>query len=292
MRLDVQTSDVRLAQRLCRLVPKGLPGSLLHEVAYLHPADIRNQNHSAGARARGHPALSTEGEVAGTEQDEEVDDLSWSEEWPSNKPSKSSRAPTTDGGSAGSVGRPAFRGLASDATEPQEIDPEALTFGAPRSGGTRERRPPRQASQEPARERCGPTPRTSSRERDATDQNAMAIVARFAENELGGKVRRVDDMNFGWDIEVELDGTTWLIEVKGFAAGSSSFIITRNELRAAESEPNFRVAVVSGVGGRSGSIAFIPDFFSVVDADQLNPMSWSVEDWTRLPHEVRPWTLD
>lgn len=232
------------------------------------------------------------GDVSGAE-DEEDDDLGWSDEWPSEKPTKHRDPSSTGGGSGSTRSRgPAFRGLVSDAAEQEQIDPDSVTFGEPRSGGVRQPKAPRQSPQRDVGQHAPPAPRVSARERDATDQNAMAIVSRFAEVELGAKVNRVDDLNLGWDLELEVDGTTLLVEVKGFAAGSSSFIITRNELRAAESEPNYRVAVVSGVGGRSGVIAFITDFAGSLDPEQLNPMSWAVEEWTRLPHEVRPWKVE
>jgi hypothetical protein len=268
----------------------------LPEPEDLLTAVVKDEDGEPVTGEEGADVASEPSEVAGDVSeaaDEEDDDLGWSDEWPSEKPTKH-RDPASTGGGLGSArsGGPAFRGLVSDAAEPEQIDLDSVTFGEPRSGGVRQPKAPRQSPQRDIGEHAPPAPRVSARERDATDQNAMAIVSRFAEVELGAKVNRVDDLNLGWDLELELDGATLLVEVKGFAAGSSSFIITRNELRAAGSEANYRVAVVSGVGGRSGSIAFITDFAGSLDPEQLKPMSWAVEEWTRLPHEVRPWKVE
>ncbi len=119
---------------------------------------------------------------------------------------------------------------------------------------------------------------------------AGAAPRRFAESELNATVKRVDRFNFGWDLELSLDGQRVLVEVKGFRGESSSFIITRKELRAARTEADYRVAVVTGLRNGGGSIVIIPGFGSAVDEAQLEPMSWQVADRPSLAHESHTWS--
>jgi Domain of unknown function (DUF3883) len=174
----------------------------------------------------------------------------------------------------------------SDRSDP--IDPIRVTFGPP--GPVRASDATRRWRSRPDRTQVLETgaswPRVSTNARELTGTDAIAVVTKFAEEELGAEVTRVDHLNLGWDLELRIGDQQLLVEVEGHAGSSSSFILTRNELRAARSGPAFRLAIVTGLEVGEGVIALITDASDLRDDDRLTPVSWQVDD---LPHTAYPW---
>jgi hypothetical protein len=249
-------------------------------------------------------SASVDGIALDGELEDDEGDMDWSDAWPDtggaqgegSKPSSSpeTRLPGSGGAEPGRGGPGRFRGLHREEAEQEPIDPERLAFTrvscSPGNAPTT-RRPVERGEGDDGDEQAGEAPATRvlGADRDATEQNAIAVFTRFAESELNARVKRVDRFNFGWDLELSIGGQRILVEVKGFGGESAGFIITRKELRAAKAEADYRVAIVTGLRSGAGTIVMIPAFGSAVDEAQLEPMSWQVADWESLPHESHTW---
>lgn len=188
-------------------------------------------------------------------------------------------SPETEGtGASTSV----FSGLPTRRVETvSDLDPAAITFEpAPlinaREGSSKS------ASSRSSGAGSSPGPRSST-DRQKIEQDAIQIAISYAERELGAQVRRVDDQNLGWDLELRLPDDSWLVEVKGFAASSSNLILTRRELDAARTHRDYRIFVVTGVAGKEGAIFTIANPGPHLVSESLEPMSWAVS-WANLPN--------
>jgi hypothetical protein len=267
----------------------------------LRDGDETTERSNEAAESKSRLPATPDDTTAIADADEEGDgELDWSDAWPEGNEGTgtsrsqighgSPRGRATAGRGDGSFGR--FRGLQSEDTEQEPLDPASLSFTrSTRSlGAAPSRRSSARADDELAEDETPPR-RVPGADRDATDRDAITVFTRFAEAELGVTVKRVDKFNFGWDLELAIDGQRVLVEVKGFAGDSSSFIVTRNELRAARTAAtDYRVAIVTGLRSGGGAIAIIPKFGSMFDEAQLQPMSWQVADWATVPHESHAWT--
>lgn len=127
-------------------------------------------------------------------------------------------------------------------------------------------------------------------DRRATEKAAEDVAISFLQTRYAATVERVGDKNLGWDLTATLpDGNRLLVEVKGFAARSPDFVITRGELRAAHARPEYRVCVVTGVAAKNGEVAWIEDTAALLADDYLDPYQWTVRDWPRCAHESLAW---
>ena len=81
------------------------------------------------------------------------------------------------------------------------------------------------------------------------------------------------------------------IEVKG-TSGETSFIITRNERRAAsdpEIGPRHAVYWVANAGSpQKAEIRRFPSIGLHITEDVLDPRQWQGSDWSALPHQIIP----
>lgn len=73
---------------------------------------------------------------------------------------------------------------------------------------------------------------------------AERVVTEHYENS-GWVVVRVAHLNRGWDLTASRDGQEVHLEVKGVSSSLPSVLVTRNELRAAERDPAWSLAVVT-----------------------------------------------
>lgn len=82
--------------------------------------------------------------------------------------------------------------------------------------------------------------------RDAVEAAAMAHMTAFYEAQ-GLVVHDVSDKNLGYDLRVEDAAETplHLVEVKGTSTGAEGFYISRNERRCANTDPAWRLAIVT-----------------------------------------------
>lgn len=82
--------------------------------------------------------------------------------------------------------------------------------------------------------------------RDAVEAAAMAHMTAFYEAQ-GLVVHDVSDKNLGYDLRVEDAAQTplHLVEVKGTSAREEGFYISRNERRCANTDPAWRLAIVT-----------------------------------------------
>jgi hypothetical protein len=221
--------------------------------------------------------------------DHSADDLSWSEPWPEE-------ADGQDGGNGGgsaatsSARRGGSKGTALEPLEVSaEVDVERVVFGRA-ADGPQESGPSTAQSRRPSAGTGKDSPRTNEAERTVTEHDAMAVVTKFVEKELGGIVRRVDHLNLGWDIEATVPEGEWFIEVKGFAGDSSGFVITKNERAAAYAEEGFRVAIVTGLANGEGRISILERVGTNLERTVRVPMSWSVDDWKTWADQTSyPW---
>jgi len=127
--------------------------------------------------------------------------------------------------------------------------------------------------------------------RRAVERRAIEVAMKFAlENYDCTGVRDVQEENKGWDLEVVDDGGWWPLEVKGFGAGVTAFILSRNELRAAKSRSDYRLLLVTGVAGQSGEIVELVNPGAWLSEEQLEPMSWAIVNWTERVSERHGWT--
>jgi hypothetical protein len=86
--------------------------------------------------------------------------------------------------------------------------------------------------------------------RGLTEQNARVEAAAMScvvadYTAAGYVVEDVSDQNLGWDLEASTSSEFVPIEVKGCSGPEPSFFLTSNELRAAEEEPGWVVAIVT-----------------------------------------------
>ena len=175
-----------------------------------------------------------------------------------------------------------------------------MTFGEPTRVSERGATGPR--ASRAGRPRTGDRPGagTSGRLSDAavarrkeTGSDAEDIATRFLELNHGAVVEKVGELNLGWDVTATLpDGVVWHVEVKGFSGTSPDFVITRNELLTARTDPAYRICIVAEVAERSGYLAWIEDTEDLLAADYLDPLQWSVLRWNRVEPLRFPWSRD
>jgi hypothetical protein len=95
--------------------------------------------------------------------------------------------------------------------------------------------------------------------------------------------------NLGWDLEFDFGGDKWWpVEVKGFGGAIESFIITRNERRAAGDEDEYRLLLVGGTRAGGGPVLVLRPGPWLIDAD-LEPMSWVVREWDKGIDRTMSW---
>jgi hypothetical protein len=73
---------------------------------------------------------------------------------------------------------------------------------------------------------------------------AEAVVQRHYET-AGWTITRVAHLKCGWDLTASRDGQELHVEVKGVSSSMPSVLLTRNELRIAETDPEWSLAVVT-----------------------------------------------
>ena len=71
----------------------------------------------------------------------------------------------------------------------------------------------------------------------------------------GWEVTRVAHPNCGWDLTAARDGQEAHLEVKGVSSSMPSVLLTRNELRRAETDPEWVLAVVTNALSASPALA-------------------------------------
>lgn len=133
----------------------------------------------------------------------------------------------------------------------------------------------------PADRRWRERQRESPNEEDrrVAEDNAMRIVQRYLEQELGMRVEDVSHRNLGWDLEASLNDETWQVEVKGLSGRPTTFILTVNERNAAQNYPNFKIALVGHNRHNGGDIHLLSDIEQQLQEDDLTPMAWSINGW-------------
>ena len=129
-------------------------------------------------------------------------------------------------------------------------------------------------------------------DRREIEASAIETAIDYARNHLGAvEVRDVQLANRGWDLEfVFRDGSWWPVEVKGFGMTASRFILTKNELKAAKREQNYRLLLVTGVLAASGQVLCLERFGFSLDTVDLSPMSWIVSSWEDSVASVTEWS--
>jgi hypothetical protein len=134
------------------------------------------------------------------------------------------------------------------------------------------------------------SPVSGSSSRDDTELAAEDIAISFLRRRYAAHVERVGHLKLGWDLTATLPaGDELLVEVKGFAVRSPDFVITRRELGAARQRSGYRLCVVTGVAGTSGTLAWFDDVPALVQDKHLSPYQWVVHDWAAAAHELHPW---
>lgn len=117
----------------------------------------------------------------------------------------------------------------------------------------------------------------------------MVIGAALGES-LGAEVTWVEKENRGWDLEFDFGDSCWPVEVKGMAGEFEGFVLTRNERRAAETEPEFRFLVVTGLRGPRGEVALIRAADNPLEDAELEPLSWVLEGWREMQMTRSSWS--
>jgi hypothetical protein len=125
--------------------------------------------------------------------------------------------------------------------------------------------------------------------RDEVEGRAMVIGAALGES-LGAEVTWVEKENRGWDLEFDFGDSCWPVEVKGMAGEFEGFVLTRNERRAAETEPEFRFLVVTGLRGPRGEVALIRAADNPLEDAELEPLSWVLEGWREMQMTRSSWS--
>ena len=171
-----------------------------------------------------------------------------------------------------------------------DIDIPKLQFGKPRKPGDSESKvrpptsPPKPSTQKQRGSRKPPS--------KSIETTAIDIIKRYGEEVLGVAIKDRQSENIGWDLEFHYpDGRRELVEVKG-SQHDEGFIVTRNELEAARSEPNHILFFVHNLRGMNGpSIAWFDDFGTDVNEEHLKAISYDVRKWRTLGHKVIDITL-
>jgi hypothetical protein len=133
----------------------------------------------------------------------------------------------------------------------------------------------------------------SSATRRAVELKAIEVAKKFGRERYHCvEVRDVQEENKGWDLEFVTGDRWWPVEVKGFAAGASAFILSRNELRAAMDHGDYCILVVTGMGAGAGEVIEFLNPRSWLSEEQLEPMSWSVTKWAERPLRRFAWSSD
>ena len=220
---------------------------------------------------------------------EEPGDLEFATAWPDELPSDDSGATTT--GSAGGTG-PRTSPFASP-RQAAVVDPERLRFGdaSPRPATPRGTSGTKSPNRDATRSGGGRS-KTTAADRERTEETAIAVVTRWAEDELGASVKRVDHLNLGWDLEAETADRTILLEVKGISGNATTIIVTPNELDAAMTFPDHVIAVVTGTDIGRGKLALISDLGTQLDPSDLTPMAWALDQWETYEHDGLHWRQD
>jgi hypothetical protein len=116
---------------------------------------------------------------------------------------------------------------------------------------------------------------------EEVDDRAMRLVQAYGES-MGARVERVDREYRGWDLEFHFEHETWPVEVKGMAQESRGFVVTRNELRAARTEPEYRFIVVTGLRAGHGLLTVVRATNEQLDPARLEALSWLMTPWRSL----------
>lgn len=182
-------------------------------------------------------------------------------------------------------------------TPPKYVDPARVRFG-------QLRRPERPAARAHGQHRSNRQPSTvrhaagapSSADLTALSANAvveeaaMKIVERYGY--VVGKALQVRDVhteNKGWDLEFELAGGRVVpVEVKG-SSGTTPFVITRNEWRAARENSHYLLLHVVNVADPArAAIRIFRHLGERLSEQHMAPTSWVVHGWFELEPEEMP----
>lgn len=137
-------------------------------------------------------------------------------------------------------------------------------------------------------------PSVSSERRRAAELGAIQVATQYAREELGCvDVRDVQEDNKGWDLEFLFESNEWWpVEVKGFSATASAFILTRNEVAAAREHREYRVLLVTGIDKGTGELVVLEDPGSWLHEDDLEAMAWAIRDWREHTGVRLAWAAD
>jgi hypothetical protein len=256
-----------------------------NDVEDLEELDLGTQPDESDAPVQNEPADEHPGPTPAVGDSDLDPDLDFATPWGEELASPSPSAPVARGGSSSTS---PF--VPVDALAP--VDTGKLTFGpwTERGGSSRQGRKGETGSARAVSASSGSQRRRSGAERDHTEETAIAVFTHWAEKQHGAAVQRVDHLNLGWDLEVRLNEDVWPVEVKGMSGNGTTIIVTPNELDAARTTPEYRIAVVTGTDFGRGKIALIANLDTQIEPDDLRPMSWAIEEWETLEHEGAPWT--
>lgn len=126
-------------------------------------------------------------------------------------------------------------------------------------------------------------PGASLVDRDEVEKRAVeATVAFFWARPDTTAVNDVQTQNLGWDLQVLSATEDLLVEVKGAAGSPSAFILTRNELAAAEVHgANYLISYVTDLASPRPRLTLLRNPSRLADGD-MTPISWSIRNWTDL----------
>jgi hypothetical protein len=113
----------------------------------------------------------------------------------------------------------------------------------------------------------------------AIEELAMAIAQKYARLALGAsEVIDVHLQNKGWDLEFHYpDGRSEPVEVKG-SSGATSFMITRNELRAAREQPGYVLLHLFNLAAPDkAAMRIFRRLGELLTEEHLTSLSWVVE---------------
>ncbi len=165
--------------------------------------------------------------------------------------------------------------------------PGAAPPRVPSSGGGRTPR----TGERPGAGTSGPVSEEAAVDRRTTELAAEKVTTLFLEHHYEATVEKVSTQNLGWDLTATLpNGSVLHVEVKAFSGTSPDFIITRGELSTVRADPVYRLCIVTGLGGRSGKLAWIEDVSVLLEDDFVEPLEWVVRAWGRAPHLQLPWS--
>jgi len=218
----------------------------------------------------------------------EIDDfdISWPSDVPAPPPPSNDRVTRQEAPVAG-VGRPRIDRSKDAPAQDEEwaIDPDGEF-----SFRTLPPRTPRGSWSATPGARDAPQPSTQDTlSRDEVEHRAMVIGAALGES-LGAEVAWVEKQNLGWDLEYHFGESWWPVEVKGMSGEFEGFVLTRNERRAAELEPEFHFLIVTGLRGARGETALIRVADNPLADAELEPLSWVVEGWRDMRMMRSSWS--